>query len=117
MSDRERLAKLMGYEDSAWDLALRAADALLAAGVTLPPAPERLVTEEMLDEASKVRGGSQKYWTIEPAGANALVEAAIRRAVERKTERDGFVEVATRGGIRHWVDRNALLALFDLEAS
>lgn len=88
MTDRERLAKMMqdAYQPGMiMDRWTGLADALLAAGVTLPPEPPPLVTEGMLADAACIPFTDGTFYSISLDKANALVESAIRRAVERKT--------------------------------
>lgn len=122
MSDRERLAKLMkdtyepGMIMSDWT---PLAEALLAKGVTLPPAPEPLVTPAMIDEVQRMEDVSSGLtcWTITLNNANALVAAAIRRAVERKTT-NGVVGISAESpnGLAYGFSPSRILALFGLEA-
>lgn len=90
-TDRERLAKMLQdhvYVGTAWK---DCADKLLAAGVTLPPAPKpALVTAEMLRDYS-VQTSSTHCYGYSLADANRLVEAAIRKVVaEKATRRRGW---------------------------
>lgn len=128
MSDRERLLKILTAraEQRNCPTMEQMADALLAAGIKLPPAPEQLVTEAMANEHAKTRttiypplsrsGKTETKYEYEFDALNALCAAAIRRAVERHRDANGQVPVRLFGGATSFAMAHSILALFGLEA-
>lgn len=119
-SDRERLAKLIAdtTDEDLGRFTLEIADKLLRKGVTLPPEPPALVTEEMAEE---FKSGWERQHTplvwygryYQLDALNALVAAAIRRAVERKTLH-GAVPVVDMHGNQIDASAYSVLDLFNL---
>lgn len=120
MSDRERLVKLLddAYKSVTSSVhSHRVADVLLAAGVTLPPAPEPLVTEEMLNSTispSHFPVPNRTHY-CDLTSANALVAAAIRRAVERKTSDELYEFYRKLGTVNSADSGRIVLSLFGLD--
>lgn len=114
MNDRERLARLLCeniYVGKDWTTA---ADALLAAGVTLPPeAKPALVTEEMMQAVAT--GYTRFYsWDLTLPNANRLVEAAIRKAVGEREDATGTVGVGVGMHGATYIPGAAILHFFGI---